>query len=998
MRSLIERTRCGAFLQPRVFALAAFLLGLFALPALAVTTSTVTGTVTDENGSVITSASVAILTGPTNGRQSTTNGLGKYTLSGLTAGNYTLIARRAGFASQSRGITLVSGATATLDFRLITNATAGGTLQGTVTRRSNGAAISGAQVTLTPPVGNTETLTTGADGSYRFTGLITNSYRLSVSAVGFGTVTRSGITVRAGQTTTSNFQLSASQNATGTLQGSVHNQNGAGISGVEVRLLSGASAGLVATTAGNGSYTLTGILPDLYDVRFRGTGFSDLVQTGVSVNANQTTRLNVTLSGSAAGTGTVSGSVQDTAGNPISGATVSVQSGPTSNVQATTDASGLYSLANLAAGSYTLAAQRAGFATGQRTVTVAAGTSTQLNFTLVTSTAGTGALQGTITRQDQNIPVSGATVTLTPPSGSALTVTTGADGTYLFSALTPGTYRLNVTATGFTAVTRTGISVRSGQTTTSNVSLVTQQGAVGILQGRVTDQRGVGLMSITVKLVSGSSTGLMTTTNASGFYTLSGIVPDAYAVQFSGTGFIQSTLQNVSVAAGVTTTLNASLLPVGAGSTLSGTVFDPLGHPLQGARVVVSTGPVTGGFSVTGSDGTYRIRALSPGAYTITAAATGFLLSSAAVSIASGQPSTQDFTLAADASSTFGAITGHLSGPTAATDVSGATAKITSGPLAGTAAVVDPDGNYVFLNLPAGIYDLTFSLAGQADVTRTSIAVISGVTSVVNVTFGAATGNATLSGTVTDSGGKPLTGSTITVLQGTTTVGSATTDANGHFTINSLAAGTYSVTFAKTGFLTTTLSNVTLTDGGTKSLSVALTAQSGSTTGTINGNVRDVNGLGVPNASVHLVGGSIDEYAQTNSAGHFEFDNLPVGSYNVTVTTNGTIPATQNNVQIQGGDTVTLTFTLQNQVGASTIAGVVRNPAGLPIQGATVTIVSAPFNGLKVTTGADGRFLFIGLPTGLYTLQAKADGYQPALRVFYVRPGGTANGDFRLQR
>jgi hypothetical protein len=69
--------------------------------------------------------------------------------------------------------------------------------------------------------------------------------------------------------------------------------------------------------------------------------------------------------------------------------------------------------------------------------------------TLPAQSAGTGALTGTVTDPTGSV-VPGATVTATNTETSQTrTTTTGTDGSYKFSLLPPGTYRMKFTATGF---------------------------------------------------------------------------------------------------------------------------------------------------------------------------------------------------------------------------------------------------------------------------------------------------------------------------------------------------------------------------------------------------------------------------------------------------------------------------------------------------------------------------------------------------------------------
>src|ERR1700690_4078615 len=74
-----------------------------------------------------------------------------------------------------------------------------------------------------------------------------------------------------------------------------------------------------------------------------------------------------------------------------------------------------------------------------------------LGFTslLLAQSAGTGALTGTVSDPTGGV-VPGATVTITSAdTNQARNATTGADGSYRFSLLPPGTYRVRFNAVGF---------------------------------------------------------------------------------------------------------------------------------------------------------------------------------------------------------------------------------------------------------------------------------------------------------------------------------------------------------------------------------------------------------------------------------------------------------------------------------------------------------------------------------------------------------------------
>ena len=84
-------------------------------------------------------------------------------------------------------------------------------------------------------------------------------------------------------------------------------------------------------------------------------------------------------------------------------------------------------------------------------------------------------------------------------------------------------------------------------------------------------------------------------------------------------------------------------------------------------------------------------------------------------------------------------------------------------------------------------------------------------------------------------------------------------------------------------------------------------------------------------------------------------------------------------------------------VTTGTIAGLVTDftNANQPIAGATVTINA---KGIAKTTGSDGRYEFIDLEPGTYTLQAVANGYQPTTKQVTVYAAQTINCDFQLDK
>ena len=78
--------------------------------------------------------------------------------------------------------------------------------------------------------------------------------------------------------------------------------------------------------------------------------------------------------------------------------------------------------------------------------------------------AGTGALTGTVTDPSGAV-TPGATVTITSADTNlSRTTTTGADGSYKFSLLPPGVYRVRFSATGFRTAEAAAVTVNVTET------------------------------------------------------------------------------------------------------------------------------------------------------------------------------------------------------------------------------------------------------------------------------------------------------------------------------------------------------------------------------------------------------------------------------------------------------------------------------------------------------------------------------------------------------
>ncbi len=86
-----------------------------------------------------------------------------------------------------------------------------------------------------------------------------------------------------------------------------------------------------------------------------------------------------------------------------------------------------------------------------------------------------------------------------------------------------------------------------------------------------------------------------------------------------------------------------------------------------------------------------------------------------------------------------------------------------------------------------------------------------------------AQGGAAITGTILDQSGKPISGASVTVKnESSNAAPAATSDVDGHFSVNGLAAGTYNVETNSPGFALNTRRGVTLAATGTENLNITL--------------------------------------------------------------------------------------------------------------------------------------------------------------------------------
>lgn len=171
-------------------------------------------------------------------------------------------------------------------------------------------------------------------------------------------------------------------------------------------------------------------------------------------------------------------------------------------------------------------------------------------------------------------------------------------------------------------------------------------------------------------------------------------------------------------------------------------------------------------------------------------------------------------------------------------------------------------------------------------------------------------GNGTITGTVSDSNGNPVEGVSVSA---SNTESTATTGADGTYTLSNVPVATLSVTFKKEGYQTASITvPASRFSNGTATVNATLTIAGAKITGTI---LDGANGdAPLKGATVTLSNGTS---ATTGSDGTFTIENLTVRDYTLTVSAEGYIESSATVAETDFNNeetTATVTVTLYKTV------------------------------------------------------------------------------------
>jgi len=238
---------------------------------------------------------------------------------------------------------------------------------------------------------------------------------------------------------------------------------------------------------------------------------------------------------------------------------------------------------------------------------------------------------------------------------------------------------------------------------------------------------------------------------------------------------------------------------------------------IAGATVEARKDGVLEGSTTTAANGIYTIAGLAPGSYVVTPRKDGYVPQTKGnISVVQATTSYANFALDPVR------LKGQVKAAGSAANLAGAAVTVYDGSTVKAAATTNATGIYQIGGVAPGTYVVVASKAGYLRQIKATISISAGAITYVNFSL-AASGK--LRGQVKAAvGGAPIVGATVTAsVGGVVRATGVTTGTYGVYEIPSdLPAGTYTLIASKTGYVSQTKPNITVTAGATAYVNFSL--------------------------------------------------------------------------------------------------------------------------------------------------------------------------------
>jgi Carboxypeptidase regulatory-like domain len=869
---------------------------------------------------------------------------GSFTL-GVSPGTYSLSALLDGFSGDDVDLVLGPGSTANgLQLHLT----------------ANPSSISGRVVTSSADPISQTTVSVGAvstqsssSGNYTLT-LPAGTHTITASKSGYSTESSGPWTLAYGQDLTG-IDIVQSPNVA-TVSG-VISHGGTGIIGANITALSISTGQTVSVTSGNGGSYSVGLIPGNYTITSEKDGFVVLAPESYTLQLQpgaEVTGKNFSLQPN---TGIISGTVNDASGPVFSAAITVRKSGSSVNyVSTSTGASGNFNVSVEPGFTYEITCRKQGY--GDESITSdSVPLGGEVNVVISLSLLGSS-VTGRVSADDGSY-INDATV-IASGGGDDFSTTTDNNGTYVLS-IPPGQYSIDITASGFNS-TSGNFGTDPGENLSGlNWALETNY---ALIAGVVLDVDQNPISSASIVLNKSGGGAFQSTSDNSGFYQFSQVLGGSYDIVASGDGYASQT-QNIGVVVDGQIISNADFQLDLLGSGFTGTITSD-GNPVSAATVRATLDDGQNWSTVSASNGTYTLDAISSGSYTVEALKAGYTGEAQnSVQISPGEI----YTLNLQLTENNGAISGIVS--EGGGSVLGGAGVIVESTSTGhySEAETTPLGQFTVTGLyPLTTYTVSASLEGFGPISQTNVA-----TGTSNINIELERNDLQISGRTvnqvgTTMGYVPIMATSLTDGNSLTT----TSDSNGAYTLSEIAKNTsYRIvtTWSQADILD---ADQTFTTGTTNEQNVDLLLIE--STATISGTVGNSS---INITAVRTEGGTKNGYSDND--GNYILRGLREGEWIITPSRQGYQITPENRTIADlsvGEDHTGVDFTSQERT--VNISGVVRDDGTIEMAEIPVSLLSTGGT-WRDTTNIDGSFNFLNVPGySDYTLGTaiQADGYE----------------------
>jgi len=471
------------------------------------------------------------------------------------------------------------------------------------------------------------------------------------------------------------------------------------------------------------------------------------------------------------------------------------------------------------------------------------------------------------------------------------------------------------------------------------------------------------------------------TTDETGAYRISVDGGGTFSISVTKAGYTPDPNNDPSVrvpTGGTAVVVDLVMIERSAGVTVKGAVTDSLSNAyLIGVKLLLQQSAMstwrTVDSGVTSSSGAFGFDSVAAGSYRIQASQTKYVTRTISFTVSTDTLTVNFKLLAIEVAKISGTITDSLSNA----NLTGAKIILQQSNSTGWKNIdstASATGAFLFDSIEANTYRIQASMNGYTARTTASFTVSGTQTKTVDIKLlEVQSGKITGKITADSAKGAPVAGATVILEKVSTTVvavDTETTDASGVYLFPTVETGlNYDLTISKTGYIEKTVRH-SRQSAGTDTVNIAVQKIA---TGSFYVKVmKQADSAAVSGASVTAAktGGAATSVT-AGSNGVAAFTDLAAGTYSITISAAGCVPANRTGYQLAANAKDTVKFFMSVATGGTKVlmgtvtdsaskAGVANARIALTIQSGGVSFV------LIDSTDANGAFIISGIPAAVY--------------------------------